>query len=185
MQNLKPCTVSVLFFALACERIFFETRGIESGCYRTGNHTVCRRVRASFSPDILQAGAVKGLNKIHFIHSWRQGLHWKWNRGWGWGDEGRRGLNFKPKFMRMIDSHGWVTLHARCCARSEVSRESKLCADCTKVLWKRLETECPVSIHVKTVHILTLKTYCSPFRDYRYTRITQRAYKEGVCVWLG
>ena len=26
------------------------------------NYTVCRRVRASFSPEIGQAGAVKGLN---------------------------------------------------------------------------------------------------------------------------
>ena len=30
--------------------------------YRTGKYTVCRRVRAFFSPDILQAGAVKGLS---------------------------------------------------------------------------------------------------------------------------
>ena len=30
-------------------------------CYRTGKYTVCRRVRAFFSPEILQAGAVKGL----------------------------------------------------------------------------------------------------------------------------
>ena len=29
-------------------------------CYRTGKYTVCRRVSASFSPEILQAGAVKG-----------------------------------------------------------------------------------------------------------------------------
>ena len=31
-------------------------------CYRTEKCTVCRRVRASFSPEILQAGAVKGLS---------------------------------------------------------------------------------------------------------------------------
>ena len=30
-------------------------------CYWTGKYTVCRRVRASFSPEVLQAGAVKGL----------------------------------------------------------------------------------------------------------------------------
>ena len=30
-------------------------------CYRTGKYPVCRRVRVSFSPEILQAGAVKGL----------------------------------------------------------------------------------------------------------------------------
>ena len=31
-------------------------------CYRTGKYTVCRRVCASFTPDILQAGEVNGLN---------------------------------------------------------------------------------------------------------------------------
>ena len=31
-------------------------------CYRTGKYTVCRRIRASLSPEISQAGAVKGLN---------------------------------------------------------------------------------------------------------------------------
>ena len=30
-------------------------------CHRTGKYTVCRCVRESFSPDILQAGTVKGL----------------------------------------------------------------------------------------------------------------------------
>ena len=30
-------------------------------CYRTGKYTVCRRVRTYFSPELLQAGAVKGL----------------------------------------------------------------------------------------------------------------------------
>ena len=34
---------------------------IENRCYRTGKYTVCRRVRASFRPEILHAGAVKGL----------------------------------------------------------------------------------------------------------------------------
>ena len=29
--------------------------------YRTGKYTVSRRVHASFSPEVLQAGAVKGL----------------------------------------------------------------------------------------------------------------------------
>ena len=33
-------------------------------CYRTGEYTVCRRVRASFSPEILKAVAVKGLPKF-------------------------------------------------------------------------------------------------------------------------
>ena len=42
-----------------------ETHSIENRCYRTGKYTVCRRVRAAFSPEILQAGAVKGLNRIY------------------------------------------------------------------------------------------------------------------------
>ena len=33
-------------------------------CCRTGNYTVCWRVRASFSPEILQAGTVKGLTRL-------------------------------------------------------------------------------------------------------------------------
>ena len=32
---------------------------------RTGKYTVCRHVRASFSPEILQAGAVKELMMAH------------------------------------------------------------------------------------------------------------------------
>ena len=35
-------------------------------CHRTGKYTVCRHVRASFSPDILQAGAVEGVRAIVF-----------------------------------------------------------------------------------------------------------------------
>ena len=61
MQNLKPLTVSVFFFALECGKIFIKKHSIESRCYRTGKYTVCRRYRASFSPEILQSGAVKGL----------------------------------------------------------------------------------------------------------------------------
>ena len=35
--------------------------------YRTRKYYVCRHVHASFSPEILQAGAVKGLKaQIHF-----------------------------------------------------------------------------------------------------------------------
>ena len=63
MLNLIPLTEFVFFFALACERIFFETHSIKSRCYRTGKYTVCRRVRASFSPEIVQAGAVEGGNE--------------------------------------------------------------------------------------------------------------------------
>jgi len=34
-------------------------------CYRTGIYTVRRRVRAYFNPEILQAGAVKGLSQTN------------------------------------------------------------------------------------------------------------------------
>ena len=33
-------------------------------CYRTGKYTVCRLVRASFSPEIVQAVAEKGLKNL-------------------------------------------------------------------------------------------------------------------------
>ena len=42
--------------------IMMKTQSIESRCYRTGKCTVCRRVRAFFSPEMLQAWAVKGLS---------------------------------------------------------------------------------------------------------------------------
>ena len=47
---------------MACERIFIKTDSTESR-YVIGPVTILflRRVRGSFSPDILQAGAVKGL----------------------------------------------------------------------------------------------------------------------------
>ena len=38
-----------------------KMQNIENRCYKTGKYTVCGRVRVSFSPKILQAGAVKGL----------------------------------------------------------------------------------------------------------------------------
>ena len=66
MRNLKPLIFLVFFFALVCERISFKTHRIKNRYYRTGKYTVFRRVRASFSPEILQAGAVKGL-----ITSWQ------------------------------------------------------------------------------------------------------------------
>ena len=38
-----------------------KTQKVESRRYRTGKSTACRRFRAFFSPEILQAVAVKGL----------------------------------------------------------------------------------------------------------------------------
>ena len=60
------CFCLKFFLALACGKIFIKTRSIQSRCYRTGKYTVYRRDRASFSPEILQAGAEKGLN-IHWL----------------------------------------------------------------------------------------------------------------------
>ena len=37
---------------------------IEIQCYRTRKYTVCRHIRASFSPDILQAVVVEGLRTM-------------------------------------------------------------------------------------------------------------------------
>ena len=62
MRNLKPLSLFVSFFALACERTFITTHSTKSRCYRTRKQTVWRHVPAAFSPEILQAGAVKGLN---------------------------------------------------------------------------------------------------------------------------
>ena len=63
VHNLKPLIVSVLFFALPCERIFIETP-LEVDVIGPEN-VLC--VRAYFSPDILQAGAVKGLTGRTFV----------------------------------------------------------------------------------------------------------------------
>ena len=61
VRNLKALSLFVFFFTLACERIFIKTHSIENRSCRTVKYTVCRRIRASFSPVVLQARAVKGL----------------------------------------------------------------------------------------------------------------------------
>ena len=62
MQSLKPLIVSVVFFPPACKRISIGTHSFEGRrAIGAEKYTVCRRVRASFSPEILQAGTVKGL----------------------------------------------------------------------------------------------------------------------------
>ena len=67
MRNLKRLSLFV-FFALACERVSINTHSIENRCYRTGKYTVCRRVRASFSPEILPIVAVKGLISTEVVY---------------------------------------------------------------------------------------------------------------------
>ena len=49
---------------VALKIFMLQDRKIKYLCYRTGRYTVCGRIRASFSPEILQAGAVKGLTLL-------------------------------------------------------------------------------------------------------------------------
>ena len=64
---MKCLSLLFSFFALLCERMSMKTHSIEDRCYGTGVYTVCRRVRTSFSPESLQAGAVKGLYITHLL----------------------------------------------------------------------------------------------------------------------
>ena len=59
MRNLKPLSFFLFFFTLACETISLKTHSIESGRV-TGPENILF-AGASFSPENLQAGAVKGL----------------------------------------------------------------------------------------------------------------------------
>ena len=52
----------VFIFALACQRIFLKMHSVESTCViAPGTILFFRHILASFSPEILQTGAVKGL----------------------------------------------------------------------------------------------------------------------------
>ena len=52
VRNLKPLSIFVFVFALAREKIFIKTHNIESRfCHTTGEYTVCRHMRAFFSPE--------------------------------------------------------------------------------------------------------------------------------------
>ena len=74
VRNLKLLSLFVVLFALACERTFIPTH-ITERCYRTRKYTVCRHVPASFIPEMLQAGAVKGLNLFRFPSHCSRVLH--------------------------------------------------------------------------------------------------------------
>ena len=64
-RNFKPFSLFVFFFALVCEMTFIKTHSVESRCHcRTRKYTVSRHVPASFSLEVLQAGAVKGLRTM-------------------------------------------------------------------------------------------------------------------------
>ena len=51
-------------FALACERISIKTHSVDKAYVLKDRKIVCRRVRALFSPEMLQARAVKGLKGV-------------------------------------------------------------------------------------------------------------------------
>ena len=61
VRNLKSLSLSVFVFTLACERIFIESIALKVDVLHDRKIYTCRRILVSFSPDILQAGAVKGL----------------------------------------------------------------------------------------------------------------------------
>ena len=56
--NFKPLTLSVFFFALAHERIFFKTHRHESRCIRSGKYTVC-----TFQPWNFTCRGSEGVNQ--------------------------------------------------------------------------------------------------------------------------
>ena len=71
VRNLKPFSLSGLFVCLfAFVLLLFSDWHVEGlsslriaikvDCNRAGKYAVCRRVRSSFSPEILQAGAGAG-----------------------------------------------------------------------------------------------------------------------------
>ena len=57
----NPSAFFSSFFAVECERIFNKAHNIESRCAIGPEDTVCRCLRASFSPETLHGGAVNGL----------------------------------------------------------------------------------------------------------------------------
>ena len=60
VQNLKPLSLFVFFFAMTCERIFTKTDIIESRCV-TGPENILFAGASVHLSEILQAWAVKGL----------------------------------------------------------------------------------------------------------------------------
>ena len=63
--KFETLTCFCLIFRSVMRKDFSSKHSTESrcSCYRSGKYTVCRRVRASFSPEMLQAGDVKGLRR--------------------------------------------------------------------------------------------------------------------------
>ena len=58
-----------LFFPLACERLFIQTHSIEGRCFTGPGNILFADASVHLSArTFLQVGAVKGLNKIVFVH---------------------------------------------------------------------------------------------------------------------
>ena len=63
--NLKLLSLFVCFLALACEKIFITMHSTKRACViGPENVLLLRCVHASFSLEIVQAGAVKGLSSV-------------------------------------------------------------------------------------------------------------------------
>ena len=62
VRNLKSFSLLIFFFVLACEQILVKTHTIK-GRFVIGSetYTVCRRVRALFSPELVEDGGKKGV----------------------------------------------------------------------------------------------------------------------------
>ena len=62
--KFESLSLFVFFFTLVCKMIFIKTHNIEIiFVIELPKYTFSKRVCALFSPEILQAGAVKGLNE--------------------------------------------------------------------------------------------------------------------------
>ena len=66
VQNLKPFSLFVFFFALALERIFTKTHHTERRCYRTGKYTVFEVRPCIFQPGNFTGWGSEGV-KTHCI----------------------------------------------------------------------------------------------------------------------
>ena len=80
MRNLKPLSLCVFFFALACERIFIKMHSIESRCVQDRKTIVyCLHARPCifhWAPEILPARALKGLNPWTRLQVDQDGPKW-------------------------------------------------------------------------------------------------------------
>ena len=67
VRKSKPLSFSVFFFALECERILIRTHSNESRCDIEPENRLFAGCPCTFSPESLQAEAVKGLSLFDFF----------------------------------------------------------------------------------------------------------------------